>query len=568
MTFALGLPLFIALACFAERRNWTKSKSIGLQVPFLSLLLVYYFVLPERVVDQPLAWTRFLLLMIGLHFCVAVLPFLDSRKSGFWRFNATLFQGFLHAVLYSSVLYIGIVVALLALDYLFGVDVDEERYLQLWYIMAGVFNTWLFLARIPKDLNGLGEDKGYPKGLKAFAQFALIPLVILYFAILITYEAKVIFLWDWPKGWVGQLVLWYSVVGTLSLLLLYPLRKLEENKWIQAFIRWFFYGLIPLIVMLFIAIYIRITEYGITPPRYSVVAMAIGLTIVTLYFVASKRRDIRIIPLVLAILAFLSAFGPWGAFAISERSQQARFEEMLIENELWSMEGGITPRKDNVDKTERELRNLINHLYDWYGPGAFDQWYPDEVFATPDTLLEADTLEAGVRSILAVSHPKAELGAMLGLKYPAYLEPGRGFSPEAYFSFWTEPANVIALDDYDYLVDLDRFNWASTVAMGMAGDTCRLWFDADTKSLTLRIVSEAGQDIGGARVPLNRLLNLEMKESRGGRNIDSDSLTIRHETDSISCLLKLNSISGYRGQNRLEVQNLSGVLLVRLTEKR
>ena len=219
--------------------------------------------------------------------------------------------------------------ALAAADYLFGVDVPEKRYFQLWVLIVGIFNTWIFLAGIPRDLGSLERATTYPDGLKVFTQFILLPLVGLYFVILFAYELKIIFEWNWPKGWVSNMVLWYSVVGILSMLLLHPLRERTESRWIQVFFRWFFRALVPLVVMLFLAISVRISDYGITPNRYLVFAMAVGLSVVVLYFIFGRARDIRIIPIVLCLLAFISAYGPWSAFSVSQHSQLSRLTTYL-----------------------------------------------------------------------------------------------------------------------------------------------------------------------------------------------------------------------------------------------
>jgi hypothetical protein len=42
--------------------------------------------------------------------------------------------------------------------------------LELWVLVAGLFDSWFFLAGIPEDLEGLDKIKEYPIGLKIFMQ--------------------------------------------------------------------------------------------------------------------------------------------------------------------------------------------------------------------------------------------------------------------------------------------------------------------------------------------------------------------------------------------------------------
>ena len=51
--------------------------------------------------------------------------------------------------------------------------------------------------------------------------------------------------------------------------------------------------------------------------------------IVLLSAVASRTKSIKVIPATLCILAFVTAFGPWGAYSLSLRSQTARLGGML-----------------------------------------------------------------------------------------------------------------------------------------------------------------------------------------------------------------------------------------------
>jgi hypothetical protein len=91
---------------------------------------------------------------------VAFLPFIGvSETIAFWQYNRRLFLGFLRAVVFSGVIYVGMVIALGALDKLFGVDVDGETYFRIWFVIAFLVNTWIFLAVVPERLPELEHDR-------------------------------------------------------------------------------------------------------------------------------------------------------------------------------------------------------------------------------------------------------------------------------------------------------------------------------------------------------------------------------------------------------------------------
>ncbi len=172
MGAALGLPLTVALTLFAEERSWSPGKRAALNAGGLALLLLFYLIWPGP--DQKHEVIRYLQLSAGLHLLVAFLPFMGQRESGaFWQYNRRLFLSILRAALFSAVLWVGLMIALGALNQLFGVDVPEELYGRLGIVILFVVNTWIFLADLPHGLTALAEDTTYPRVLKVFAQWLL-----------------------------------------------------------------------------------------------------------------------------------------------------------------------------------------------------------------------------------------------------------------------------------------------------------------------------------------------------------------------------------------------------------
>ncbi len=341
MCCSLGLNLFLAAELFSKSKNHIFLKRLLLQLLLLILIVCYYFILPDFKNFGLEDGIRFALFAIGLHLLVSFAPFISARHTnGFWQFNKSLFLRFLTACLYTSVLYMGLALALLAIDKLFKVEINGDYYADLWWFLAGIFNTWFFLAGVPKQTQALEDNIDYPKGLKIFTQFVLLPLVSVYLFILYAYGAKIAVAMELPRGWVSYLVVGFSVVGILSLLLIWPIQEREENSWIKIFSRWFYRALYPLIILLGLAIFKRISQYGITENRYFILILALWLAIVATYFLLSKTKNIKVIPISLCIIAFLSSFGPWGAFSVSERSQINRLEE-LVSNEKLLINGKI-----------------------------------------------------------------------------------------------------------------------------------------------------------------------------------------------------------------------------------
>ncbi len=332
-TCYLGMLVFIALPIYAERKNWNLKKNSLFQIIGIMVLGAYYYSLPNHFFE--LSTIRFVLFSLALHLLISFAPFLGfNEPNGFWQYNKSLFLRIALSVLYSGVLFIGLVLALVSINQLFKVHLSEKTYAYLWVLLAGVFNTWFFLSDFPSHFSKLERNTEYPKGLKIFTQFVLLPLLAVYLLILYSYTFKIVTEMQWPEGWVSYLVLFFSVAGILSLLLIYPVRNDDSNKWIPIFSRFFYFAIFPLLVLLFFAIKRRISEYGITESRYFVLLLALWLLFISSYFLISKIKNIKLIPISLFCLALLSSFGPWGAFSVSLRSQQNHLRQLLDEKQF------------------------------------------------------------------------------------------------------------------------------------------------------------------------------------------------------------------------------------------
>lgn len=303
---------------------------------------------------RPFIWPKdiiiFLFFVVAFHLAVSYAAFTQvGAVSRFWDFNKTLFLRFLTAALYSAVIMAGLFAALGAIHLLFDADIKSSTYLRIAVIIGIGFNTAFFLAGVP-DVNGYNYESSYPKGLKIFTQFVLIPLMTVYLIILFLYEIKIIIAWELPKGYVSGLILGYAVFGILSLLLVHPVKELEENKWIKWFSKFFYIMMVPLLILLALAIYKRVSDYGITEGRYILILVAIWLTGLTFYFLLGKKQTIKIIPISLSIFCIISAIGPQGAASVSKRSQLNRLKTILK-----------SPNKENADETASIIQYLTNN---------------------------------------------------------------------------------------------------------------------------------------------------------------------------------------------------------------
>lgn len=500
----LGISLFTAIALLCEKLKTGPRQALLANIGGLGVLAAYYLTLPEKIFDSNTAHIiRYLLFAAGFHFLVAVGPFFQRGEvNGFWQFNKSLFLRFLTAFLYSSVLYLGLAAAILAVDQLFDAHIAGKRYGELWVFIVGVFNTWFFLSGVPEDIEKLEGETDYPKGLKIFTQYILLPLVFIYLVILYSYEVKIVVEWNWPKGWVGYLVLGFSILGILSLLLVHPIKQRIENAWIGRISRYYYAALIPLVGLLLLAIWRRISEYGITERRYFVLVLGIWLVAMIAYFLFSKAKSIKIIPATLCGIAFLSSFGPWGAMGMSERNQRGRLTEVLTRTGILK-EGKIHRAVEEVPFEDcRWISSIVRYLNDGHGLAGIQPWF--------DVAL--DTVATGsAYSRYTVSHERPRrIVAMMGVTYLDEWQTGATKN----FSFQSSNEGVVDIRGFISLIQGVSFNqWDTTKTIFADGVQWKLAYTPATLAITL---TPAGRTASALRFDLTQLVS-KLEEEYGNR---------------------------------------------------
>ncbi len=335
-TCVLSISASMGCSLFAER---SRRRELKLAMPLAAVLFsVAYglFLAPDSLTGNYRSLVIFAVLGVVMHYWVAIAAYLPEKDaSGFWRFNELLYSRMIIAGLFSLALYAGLSLAIAACDILLKIKFEATIYAKLFIFIIGIFNTWFFVAGVPSNFEELSTETTFPKSLKIFTQYILMPIVTLYMAILYAYSFKIINIMSLPRGYVSLLIMWYAVLGILAVLLVSPLRNSEENGWVRLFSRFFFVATLPLVVLLFLAVYARVSQYGITESRYYLAIMAGWLCFVSLYFIFSSRKRISIVPQSLVVIGILSLLGPWSVFSVSERSQLHRLENILQKNKIW-----------------------------------------------------------------------------------------------------------------------------------------------------------------------------------------------------------------------------------------
>lgn len=365
----MGISLFFALHTVSRYRKLSRAVTGGILALGIGVLYLigYHFDYMMSMVFEETMVLEVFGYALASHLLVAFLPFFRKNTlNGFWQYNKSLFLRAFTTILYTGVLFAGLSGAIAAIQELFDVEFTGKIFAYLWFVMAFPVSALIFCAGVPlaDDIDALESSSDLPSGLRLFVQFVLLPLVVVYLCILYAYMGKIILSWTLPQGWVTILIMAFSVIGMLAMLLVHPFQQLTEHAWIKVITKNYYRSLLPLLVLQYVAIFTRISDYGFTSARWAVVAITAWLTFITVYKVFFKGKNIILIPSTLFIVAILFLIGPLSHKSISVWSQTAKINRLVKTLNLIDAKGKLKVYKANTttDSLMGEIYSATRYL--------------------------------------------------------------------------------------------------------------------------------------------------------------------------------------------------------------
>lgn len=532
----LAIPVAFALSAAVERRRLPPfSEWIG-----TALLLAVHQASFDWQTTVAFA-LRTAELVLAAHLLVSFLPYVGAgRAAGVWSYDQSLFTRAVTAVVFSSILFAGLAVGLGTTRYLFGLDVTWQAFAHLAIGTAFAFNTWFFLAGVPEPLPDADVTE-IPHALAVLTQRVLMPLVVLYLAILYAYVGKIVVTRVWPEGTVGYLVSAFAALGILTLLLADPLRDDPAHRWVRTFARAFYPALAPLVVLLLLAAWRRIDEYGVTERRYFLVSFGVWLGGMVAYFGVARGRDVRVVPISLCVGIMLTIAGPWGAYEVSRRSQLGRITRILTEKGLL-VDGKLVFAPAPVARRTRiELSSMLDYLIETHG----------------------DALPSWVESDLTVLHrgSPAKTMAAMGLDYlGSYARRDPDHARDSFFWRANSDDQPVGVDGFEASLQVDAL---SSNSVKHATWKERAVEVALVDGSTLRVT--VGDAV--AATPLASLVGTIRAAGHLGRtDISAPELRVVLESPALRGVFLVSWISGTLRNDDVAVERIEGTLLFGRTD--
>ncbi|MEF2175913.1 MAG: DUF4153 domain-containing protein, partial [Candidatus Absconditabacteria bacterium] len=313
MISVLGFFINLSVTLLFNKEGFKNTYKYLLYLIILGLLILYYYTLPSSINDFTSNEFIHYFVLFGASFLsIFFVPqLLDKKIENFWVYSVGVLKAILISSLYGFILFVGLSIVLLSLDYLFGVKIMSEYYLQLWSLVVGVFMSIFFLGNITTDDSKIDISKYENKYVLILGKYILFSLMLVYLIILYVYGLKIVITGNWPNGMVVLLIFWYTVIGFSHYLLMRLFQKNDSSSTVIKYqFNIFFYTLLPLVALYFYALWIRISDYGYTVNRMFVVFYGIFLILGTFSYILSKNKNIKHILYLLFSLLILSILGP------------------------------------------------------------------------------------------------------------------------------------------------------------------------------------------------------------------------------------------------------------------
>jgi hypothetical protein len=199
---------------------------------------------------------------------------------------------------------------------------------------------------------------------KTIALYAAFPVYMVLIAVLYLYSGKILVTLSFPSGQISWLASFASLVFVFFIFSLEQFK--EENKLAKLFVKFGGYFIIPIIVVQFIAIYIRLSNYGLTTARFISVSLSVIALVFAVVTLIRNCRYIQHMLLVLAGASLLLTFTPINVLDVPAWNQASRLITALNKNSMIA-DGKIVPivPGENVPQEDRIIitsayRYLIN----------------------------------------------------------------------------------------------------------------------------------------------------------------------------------------------------------------
>lgn len=311
---AIAVPFFISLNLILEKYETSKKFNYFANIFFLLIFFLVFINSPLNDFYLKHLY-RYIFLFISFSFSIFYLPYLGfDNKLSFWHFNRIVLKSFFLALLYAGIILITISVLIWTVFELFNLEnVNKIIYIVSLFSLAFIL-PWIFISGIPKQkIYNTHFITSYPESLLTLVNNLLIPLQVLFFiTLIVVIIIKLLILPNVNSYFILlKLLILYFTINISIIAIIHPVLFEERNAKLLKFINLSIVFSLFLLALYFYFLFeiFNINVYFLNRYIYAIIGISFGIMFI--YLLLKQLKDIRVIPLSIMIIFFLSVSGPW-----------------------------------------------------------------------------------------------------------------------------------------------------------------------------------------------------------------------------------------------------------------
>ncbi len=557
-----GALWFLAFRLFSESHGWSKVKEYSLALPLFSLI---FWQISTN--DSSAIASLTLILSVALAIPFAAYLFRQNNNSSIWYFNFQLVTAICFAVLSALILSGGLSLILKSIGYLFEIEINYKFYSDTWLIGWCFFAPAYFLANVPAQFDYQRSDCDFPRGVHFIQNYVLVPLSLVFMVILYAYFAKILLQWELPRGNLGVMISTFGVIGIFTHLTIYPVHT-RGAFLLNWFYRHFYKMMIVPLGLLVLAITVRISQYGLTEPRYIVVISVAWFALLIAYNLTKGAGfQIKNVFLAIAVLFLVASFGSWRIDKLPVQDQFNRLQALLVEEALLVDEQFVWPKVQPDFETRKSISSMTNYVVSHGEAERMRHWFKDQKAYEKAAICKEDNYRCR-------NNTSFDLVKYMGIDYVDRWEmSGKG---GAFYINLRDKNDInpfgkysrrISVKDFDYMVQVTGYR-------SNCKGKCKERYPNPTVSpgfgMVKAIIKEgnmleiSSDDFQPLIFDLNPMV--EQFQASGAIDVlpeEADKLVLDKTTEEVKARLLLNHLHGFLKEGEKQASNLGGVLLLK-----
>lgn len=470
LSMGLGVLILTSIQLYSERLTIPGKVTLWVvKLASLSLPLFYYFYLRQAPLGYNQSGTiRTTVLYFILAVLLLVTPTLRSRIT-FSDSLIIFIKAFFSSLLVSVILFIGISAILSAYTTLI-MEIDYRWFAYSATIVFLFVGPVYLLSRLPafdEDTNDhfIDEAKSTPPLLEILIAYIIIPVLLVFSAILIAYILINITGEFWRDNLMEPMLISYTIVGIVTLFL----AENVDKKVTRLFSRFYPYLLLVIAIFQTISSSLETADIGLTHGRYFVLLFGI-FSIVSSLVYSFKKSKKNYIPFLLIGLGIISILPLIDAVSIGINNQLSRVNSIAESADL---------NDDNTQLLDEELTNEEKANFTYSMNYLEEQEQLDRLDWLPDNF---------------VFYRDFEQTFGFDSSYHYYYDtdadmPGPSRSRYAYMELDTSDPQVLPMTGVDELVELSTYQ-DSPITVDLDNEPYRISFTANPDELRVEVLEE------------------------------------------------------------------------------